>query len=80
MYDEKQSGVSNAASSGLADAKQGALHAVDGAKEAIAGARKAGSELTGSVKDLMDRHPIVCVGGAMGVGLLLGLVFCRSKN
>ena len=80
MIDEKLAGAANAATSGLADAKQGAQHAVDAAKEAIAAARKMGSEVGVSLKDVVVRHPIACMSAAMGVGLLLGLVVCRSKN
>ncbi len=79
-------GAADAARSGASELGQGAQHAVDAAKHKLEDAsdiigekyeqcRKATCDATESLKDVVVRNPLVSIGTAAAIGLLVGFLY-----
>ena len=73
-------GAADAARSGVAELREGAHNAVDAAKGKLDDARKATAEAAHSMKEMIVRNPVTSIGIAAGVGILIGMVLCRSRS
>lgn len=73
-------GAADAARSGVAELREGAHHAVDAAKGKLEDARKATADAATSLKDVIVRNPVTSIGLAAGLGILIGMVMCRSRR
>jgi ElaB/YqjD/DUF883 family membrane-anchored ribosome-binding protein len=73
-------GAADAARSGVAELREGAHHAVDAAKGKLEDARKATADAALSLKDVVARNPVTSIGLAAGLGILIGMVLCRSRS
>lgn len=73
-------GTADAARSGAAELRQGAQRAVDTAKDKLDGVKESAADAVHSLKDVIARNPMASVGIAAGVGMLFGMVLCRSRS
>lgn len=61
-------------------ARSGAAAARDTIKQGLSTAKEKGAEATDAVRGHITEHPLAAVGIAAGVGFLLGMLVCRSRN
>lgn len=73
-------GAAEAARSGVSELREGAHHAVDAAKGKFEDARKAISDAAHSLKNMISRNPTTSIAVATGLGILIGMVMCRSRR
>ncbi len=84
-------GAADAVRSGVSELRQGAQHAVEVAKDKLhdAGdmarekyqdAKKTAAHAADSMKTIIVENPIKSIGVAVGLGMLLGLYFFRSRS
>lgn len=84
-------GAGEGASAGLAEMREGAHHVVEAAKsklhdaqhmvsEKACGAKHAVEAGYDDVKVAIGKNPMLSVGIAAGVGVLIGLVLCRPRS
>lgn len=68
------------AKSGAAEIRRGAHNAVEFTKDKLDHAKDSASEATESFRGIVQRNPIAGVSIAVGVGLLLGMIFVRARR
>jgi ElaB/YqjD/DUF883 family membrane-anchored ribosome-binding protein len=72
--------AADAARSGANELRQGAKQAAGAVKEKIDSAKDTAAEAAESIKGLIERNPLATVAVVGGVGVLLGMLMCRSSN
>jgi ElaB/YqjD/DUF883 family membrane-anchored ribosome-binding protein len=71
-------GVMDAARSGAAQIRHGAEHVIESARDKLAEAKTAATDAAESAKGVIARNPLISVGIAAGVGVIIGLIMRRS--
>lgn len=72
--------AADVARAGASELRDGANHAVDVAKHKLDDAADIAAETTQSLREVVGRNPIASIGIAAGVGMVIGMLICRSRN
>lgn len=73
-------GAADAARAGVSDLRHGAEQMAGAAKETLGNAKDSALAAADSAKGAISRNPVLSVGIAAAVGMLIGLFLARGKD